>query len=399
MSGCAWSDLMPVINRLAALHGEIAAWRHDLHAHPELLYDVHRTAASVAEKLTAFGCDQVVTGLGRTGVVGVIRGNKPVGQGTAKVIGLRADMDALPILEATGVPYKSTVPGKMHACGHDGHMAMLLGAARYLAETRNFAGDAVVIFQPAEEGGGGGREMVQDGLMERFGIEQVFGMHNYPGLAVGQFALRPGPLMAAADRLVIEIEGRGGHAARPHIAIDTVLVGAQIINQIQSIVARNVDPLHAAVISICLFQAGTTDNVIPQTALLRGTARSLTPQVQDVLEQRLHEIVEGTARMHGAKAKLTYKRDYPVTSNHERETAFAAAVASDVVGSERVDTNVAPVMGAEDFSFMLNARPGAFIFVGNGDTAGLHHPAYDFNDDVIPIGTSYWVKLVETALQ
>ena len=390
---------MPVINRLADLHGEIAAWRHDLHAHPELLYDVHRTAASVAEKLKAFGCDEVVTGLGRTGVVGVIRGNKPVGQGTAKVIGLRADMDALPIEEATGVPYKSTVPGKMHACGHDGHTAMLLGAARYLAETRNFAGDAVVIFQPAEEGGGGGREMVQDGLMERFGIEQVYGMHNYPGLAVGQFALRPGPLMAAADRLTIEIEGRGGHAARPHIAIDTVLVGAQIINQIQSIVARNVDPLHAAVISICLFQAGTTDNVIPQTALLRGTARSLTPQVQDVLEQRLHEVVEGTARMHGAKAKLTYKRDYPVTCNHERETAFAAAVASDVVGSERVDTNVAPVMGAEDFSFMLNARPGAFIFVGNGDTAGLHHPAYDFNDEVIPIGTSYWVKLVETALQ
>jgi hippurate hydrolase len=387
---------MPIVNRIADLQNDIKAWRHDLHAHPELLYDVHRTASSVAEKLKAFGCDEVVTGLGRTGVVGVIRGNRPAGVG--QVIGLRADMDALPIEEAGNLPYKSTVPGKMHACGHDGHTAMLLGAARYLADTRNFAGTAVVIFQPAEEGGGGGRAMVQDGLMERFGIEQVYGMHNYPGLPVGQFALRPGPLMAAADRLTIEIEGRGGHAARPHISVDTVLVGAQIINQIQSIVARNVDPLESAVISICVFQAGTTDNVIPQTALLRGTARSLSPQVQNVLEQRLREVVEGTARLYGAKAKLTYKRDYPVTRNHERETAFAASVASEVVGQERVDANVAPVMGAEDFSFMLEARPGAFIFVGNGDTAGLHHPAYDFNDEAIPIGTSYWVRLVETAL-
>jgi len=387
---------MPIVNRIAALHGEITAWRRDIHAHPELLYDVHRTAASVAEKLKSFGCDEVVTGIGRTGVVGVIRGGR--GGDGGRVIGLRADMDALPIEEANDVPYKSTVPGKMHACGHDGHTAMLLGAARYLSETRNFAGTAVVIFQPAEEGGAGGKAMVQDGLMDRFRIEEVYGMHNYPGLPVGEFALRPGPQMASADRLTIEIEGRGGHAARPHFCVDTVLVGAQIINQIQSIVARNVDPLHAAVISICMFQAGTTDNVIPQTAHLRGTARSLTPHVRDLLEKRLHEVVEGTAKLYGATAKLTYKRDYPVTRNHERQAAFAASVAAEVVGGERVDDQVAPVMGAEDFSFMLEARPGAFIFVGNGDSAGLHHPAYDFNDEVIPIGTSYWVKLVETAL-
>jgi hippurate hydrolase len=385
---------MPIVNRVAAMHGEISAWRRDIHAHPELLYDVQRTAATVADKLKSFGCDEVATGIGRTGVVGVIRG----GKGSGRVIGLRADMDALPIQEANDLPYKSTVPGKMHACGHDGHTAMLLGAAHYLAETRNFAGTAVVIFQPAEEGGAGGKAMVQDGLMDRFRIEEVYGMHNYPGLPVGQFALRPGPLMAAADRITIEIEGRGGHAARPHVSVDTVLVGAQIINQIQSIVARNVDPLHAAVISICVFQAGTADNVIPQTALLRGTARSLTPEVRDLLEQRMQAVVTGTARLYGASAKLTYRRDYPVTRNHEREAAFAAAVAGEVVGRERVDDAVAPVMGAEDFSFMLEARPGAFIFVGNGDSANLHHPAYDFNDEAIPFGASYWVKLIETAL-
>jgi hippurate hydrolase len=387
---------MPIVNRIADFHSEIAAWRHDIHAHPELLYDVHRTAATVADKLRAFGCDEVVTGVGRTGVVGVIRGAKPGGE--KKVIGMRADMDALPIEEQTGLPYKSTVPGKMHACGHDGHTAMLLGAAKYLAETRNFSGTAVVIFQPAEEGGAGGKAMVDDGLMTRFGIQEVYGMHNYPGIPTGEFALRPGPLMAAADHFMIELEGKGGHAARPHIAIDTVLVGAQIVTQVQSIVSRNVDPLESAVVSICMFQAGTTDNVIPQTALLRGTVRSLTPEVRDLVQGRLAHMVEGIAALHGAKAKLTYHRGYPVTRNHADQAAFAASVAGEVVGSSKVNPDVAPVMGAEDFSFMLLERPGAFIFIGNGDSAGLHHPAYNFNDDIIPIGASYWARLVERAM-
>jgi len=386
---------MPIVNRIADQHREITEWRRDFHAHPELLFDVHRTASSVADKLKAFGCDEVVTGIGRTGVVGVIRGWKGKSD---KTIGLRADMDALPIEEATDLPYKSTVPGKMHACGHDGHTAMLLGAARYLAETRNFAGTAVIIFQPAEEGGAGGKAMVQDGLMERFGINEIYGMHNYPGMPVGEFGLRPGAIMAAADYVQIDIEGKGAHAARPHLGIDTVLVGAQIINALQSIVSRNVDPLEAAVVSICMFHAGSTDNVIPQTAQLRGTARSLIPEVQELLEKRVPEIAETTAKLYGAKATVKYRRGYPVLKNHAVQAEFAASVAAQIAGADKVDTSLAPVMGAEDFSFMLNTRPGAFIFVGNGDSAGLHHPAYNFNDEVIPIGTSYWAKLVETAL-
>jgi hippurate hydrolase len=386
---------MPIVNRVADLHADITEWRRDLHMHPELQYDVHRTAGSVAEKLKAFRCDEVVTGLGRTGVVGVIRGKKGA---SGKTIGLRADMDALPIEEANDLPYKSAVPGKMHACGHDGHTAMLLGAARYLTETRNFSGTAVVIFQPAEEGGGGGKAMVDDGLMDRFGIEEVFGMHNYPGMPVGAFGIRPGPMMAAADALIIDIEGVGAHAARPHLGVDTVLVGAQIINALQSVVSRNVDPLKSAVVSICMFRAGNTDNVIPQTVQLRGTARSLTPEVRDLLEKRLPVVVESTAIAYGAKAKLTYKRGYPVLVNHDKQTEFAASVASQIAGQDKVDTGLPPMMGAEDFSFMLNARPGAFIWIGNGASAGLHHPSYNFNDEVIPFGTSYWVKLVETAL-
>jgi amidohydrolase len=385
---------MPIVNRIADLRQDITGWRRDFHAHPELQFDVHRTAGAVAELLKSFGCDEVVPGIGRTGVVGVIRGRKP----GKKVVGLRADMDALPLEEETGLPYASTIRGKMHACGHDGHTAMLLGAAKYLAETRNFAGTAVVIFQPAEEGGGGGLAMVKDGLMSRFAIEEVYGMHNYPGLPLGEFAIRSGSMMAAADHIEIAIEGKGGHAARPHLAIDTVLVGAQIINQLQSIVSRNVDPLESGVVSICMFQAGHTDNVIPQHARLRGTARSLKLQVRDLLQQRIGEVAEGTARLYGASAKVSYHRGYPVLVNHERETSFAADVAREIVGDTKVDTDVAPVMGAEDFAYMLEERPGAFIFVGNGDSAGLHHPAYNFNDDVIPVGTSYWVRLTETAL-
>jgi len=388
---------MPIVNRVADLHADITAWRRDLHAHPELLYEVHRTAAAVAEKLKTFGCDEVVTGIGRTGVVAVIRGRKG-GEGAGRTIGLRADMDALPIEEATGLSYKSTVAGKMHACGHDGHTAMLLGAARYLAETRNFDGTAVVIFQPAEEGGAGGKAMVDDGLMTRFKIDEVYGMHNYPGMPVGSFGLRAGPIMAAADYITIDIEGVGAHAARPHLGVDTVLVGAHIITAIQSIASRNVDPLKSAVVSITMVRAGTADNVIPQTVQLRGTARSLEEGVRELVEKRLHMIVESTAAAFGAKAKLTYRRNYPVLVNHERETDYAAAVAMEVAGVKHVDTALPPMMGAEDFSFMLNERPGAFIWVGNGNSAGLHHPEYNFNDDAIPYGTSYWVKLVETRL-
>jgi amidohydrolase len=387
-------NAMPIVNRVADLHDEITEWRRDLHAHPELQYDVHRTAGSVSERLKSFGCDDVVAGIGRTGVVGVIRGRK-LG---AKVIGMRADMDALPIEEATTVAYKSTVPGKMHACGHDGHTAMLLGAAKYLAETRNFAGTAVVIFQPAEEGGAGARAMMDDGLFDRFGIEEVFGMHNYPGMPIGQFAIRSGPMMASTDTIGIDLEGVGGHAAWPHFGVDTVLVGAQIINQLQSIVARNVDPLQAAVISICTFQAGHADNVIPQQAKLRGTARALSPKVRDLLQKRVREVVEGTARAYGAKAELTYTTGYPVLVNEEHKTAFAAGVAREVAGKDKVNTDCAPLMGAEDFAFMLQERPGAFIYIGNGNSAQLHNPAYDFNDEAIPVGTSYWVRLAETAL-
>jgi hippurate hydrolase len=388
---------MPIVNRVADLQPDIQAWRRDIHENPELLYDVHRTAAFVADRLREFGCDEVATGLGRTGVVGVIKGRKPASNGGVRVIGLRADMDALPIEEETDLPYASKIPGKMHACGHDGHTAMLLGAARYLAETRNFAGDAVVIFQPAEEGGAGAAAMLEDGLMDRFRIDQVYGMHNGPGIPIGSFAIRPGPIMAATDAIDIRIEGLGGHAARPHMCIDSVLVGAQLITALQSIVSRSIDPLESAVISMCEFHAGHARNVIPQTAELRGTVRTLTDEVRMLVEKRVREVVAGVAQMTGARIDLVYERGYPVVVNHAAQTDFATGVAKEVAGDANVH-DMAPLMGAEDFAYMLEARPGAFIFCGNGDSAGLHHPAYNFNDEAIVFGTSYWIKLVENTL-
>ncbi|MFT4278995.1 MAG: M20 aminoacylase family protein [Rhodopseudomonas sp.] len=388
---------MPVINRVADLQPDIAAWRRTLHQQPELMYDVDGTAAFVAERLREFGCDEVVTGLGRTGVVGVIRGAKPANGGEIRSIGLRADMDALPIEEATGLPYASKVPGKMHACGHDGHTAMLLGAARYLAETRNFAGDAVVIFQPAEEGGAGAAAMIDDGLMERFGIDQVYGMHNGPGIPVGAFAISPGPVMAATDAIDIRIEGHGGHAARPHLCVDPVLAGAQLITALQGIVSRSVDPFDAAVLSMCEFHAGNARNVIPQFAELKGTVRTMKAEVRDLVEQRVRDVVAGVAQSTGTRIDLTYERGYPVLVNHLAETDVAMRVARDVAGETNV-VPLPPLMGAEDFAYMLEKRPGAFVFIGNGDSAGLHHPAYDFNDEAIVYGTSYWVRLVETQL-
>jgi hippurate hydrolase len=387
---------MPIVNRIAALSDEMAAWRHDFHENPELLYEVHRTAGIVADRLHEFGCDEVVTGIGRTGVVGVIRGRKST---SGKTIGLRADMDALPIEETSGVSYASKIPGKMHACGHDGHTAMLLGAAKYLAETRNFDGTAVVIFQPAEEGGAGGKAMVDDGLMTRWGIQEVYGLHNMPGLPEGHFATTPGAMLASSDSVEIMVRGKGGHAgAGPHRAVDSVLIGSQIVNALQSIVARNVDPLKSAVISITMFQAGTAFNIIPETAKLGGTVRTLDPEIRDLVERRIGEVADNVARAYGGSAETKYKRMYPVTVNHAREAGVAAEVARDVVGADRVNERAVPLMGAEDFAFMLEARPGAFVFLGMGDGNECHHPAYKFNDNILGHGASYWVRLVEKSM-
>ena len=385
---------MPILNRAAEMQQEIAGWRQHLHQNPEILFDVHQTAAFVAERLKEFGCDEIVTGIGRTGVVGLIRGSR--GDGTT--VGLRADMDALPIRETTGKPYASQNPGKMHACGHDGHTAMLLGAAKYLAETRNFPGSVAVIFQPAEEGGGGGNEMVKDGMMERFGIEKVFGMHNMPGMPLGHFSIRPGPIMASTAEFTITIKGRGGHAAQPHRTIDPVVIGSHLVLALQTIASRTVDPVESVVVTVTKFHGGDAYNVIPETVELAGTVRTLKEEISVIAEARMRAICAGHAAATESTIDLRYKRNYPVTFNHADETDFAGDMAAAVAGEDAVNRGMAPVMGGEDFSYMLNARPGAFIFIGNGDTANLHHPAYDFNDEAIPHGVSYWVKLAETAL-
>ncbi len=385
---------MPVINRAAELAPEIAEWRRALHGMPELNFDLPRTSAFVADKLRSFGVDEVVTGMAQSGVVAVVRGQR----GAGPVIGLRADMDALPINEASGVDWSSASPGRMHACGHDGHTAMLLGAARHLAEPRNFAGTAVFIFQPAEEGGGGGRVMVEEGLMERFGISRVFGLHNMPGVPLGTFAIRPGAIMASTAEFTITIRGKGGHAAMPDRTIDPIVAASQMVLGLQTIVSRNADPVEALVVSVTKFHAGDAYNIIPETAEIAGTVRTLKKELAALAESRIRALVAGIAAATGTEAALDYDANYPVTYNHEAETEFAIGVARDVVGEANVNPAVPPTMGGEDFSYMLEARPGAFIFMGNGKTAGLHHPAYDFNDEAIPVGVSYWVRLVETAL-
>ena len=384
---------MPVKNRFAELLPEITAWRRDLHENPEILFETHRTSAVVAEKLKEFGCDEVVTGIGRTGVVGIIKGKS---NKSGRTIGLRADMDALPIHEETGLDYASKIPGAMHACGHDGHTAMLLGAAKYLAETRNFDGMVAVIFQPAEEGGGGGREMVDDGMMERWNIAEVYGMHNWPGVPTGQFAIRSGPFFAAADQFDIYLTGRGGHAAKPHDTLDTTVIASHIVLALQTIASRNADPVKQVVVSVTSFETGSKAyNVIPETVHLKGTVRTLDPGIQDMAEERLKAIAEGTAATFGGTARVDYRRGYPVMINADAQTEFAADVARAVSG----DCAEAPlVMGGEDFAFMSNARPGAYILVGNGDTANVHHPKYNFNDEAIPAGCSWWAEIVERRL-
>jgi amidohydrolase len=387
---------MPTIPRIHELQPEIASWRQDLHQNPEILFDTHRTSALVAEKLKEFGCDLIKTGIGRTGVVGVIKGRESK---SGKVIGIRADMDALPIFEDTGLPYASKTPGKMHACGHDGHTSMLLGATKYLAETRNFDGTAVVIYQPAEEGGGGGGEMCADGMMDEFGIQEVYGMHNMPGIPVGKFAIREGAFFAATDEFIIDVTGLGGHAAKPNEAIDTTVVAAQIVIALQSIASRNSDPLKALVVSVTSFRTESDAfNVIPERVRLKGTVRSMDKDIRELAEIRLKALSDLTAQAYGATATVDYHKGYPVMVNAPVQTQFAAEVAADIAGEANVTTDAPAIMGGEDFAFMLEERPGAYILVGNGDTAMVHHPKYDFNDDAIPSGSSYWVRLIEKSM-
>ncbi|GAA2878956.1 hippurate hydrolase [Aminobacter niigataensis] len=383
---------MPAQETIETIAEEAGQWRRHLHQHPELLFDLPATSAFVADKLRSFGCDEVVTGIATSGVVAVVKGKA----GAGRTIGLRADMDALPIAEQTNLAHASKTPGKMHACGHDGHTAMLLGAARHLASTRDFAGTAVLIFQPAEEGGAGGRVMLEEGLLERFGIEEVFGMHNEPGLPVGSFAIRPGPMLAAADRFVVTLNGKGSHAASPHESRDPILISAHLVTALQSIASRNVDPFDPVVVSVTYLAGGSAAalNVIPEQAVVGGTIRTIDARTRKAVEQRFRDIVANTARLFEAQAEIDWRPGYPVTVNDPEMTKAAISVASDVAGADKVNGNCQCTMGAEDFSYMLEKRPGAIIWLGNGDSAGLHNPAYDFNDDAIIHGVRYWTALV-----
>jgi amidohydrolase len=387
---------MRTTDRLDNLLPDIIAWRRDIHQHPEIGYEVHRTAAFVADKLREFGADEVVEGIGQTGVVALIKGRSCT---SGKVVGLRADMDALPIVEATGAQWSSESSGSMHACGHDGHTAMLLGAARALADSRDFDGTVAVIFQPAEEGGGGGLAMVEDGMMERFGIQEVYGLHNMPGLPIGEFAIRPGPLMACADEFDIVVKGRGGHAAMPHVCVDPVVVASHIVLALQSIVSRGVKPTDPLVITVTTMEVeGGAYNVIPQQVHMRGTLRAFEESVRLESKARIFKIAEQTAMAFDAQAEIAYRDGYPPTVNHVEQTDFVVNVAGALVGTDKVDADRPPMMGAEDFSYMLNERPGAFIFMGNGDSAMLHHPEYDFDDEAIRHGCNYWINLVSAAM-
>ncbi|NKE43973.1 amidohydrolase [Roseomonas frigidaquae] len=389
---------MPINNRIAAMQPEMEVWRRDLHMHPELRFQEHRTAAQVAKLLAGWGIE-VHTNIATTGVVGVLRGNG----GGSRSIGLRADMDALPMTEATGLPHASQTPGVMHACGHDGHTTMLLGAAKYLAETRNFDGTVHFIFQPAEEGGAGAKVMMEEGLFTRFPCDSVYGMHNDPSLPIGEADIRDDVMMAAADGFTITVRGKGGHAARPHGGIDPVVVGAQIVMALQTIVARRVDPLESAVISTTQFHAGTASNVIPDEAMLNGTVRTLNPAVRDLVEATMRRVVEATAAAHDAVAEITYQRGYPPTVNHAENARLAARICAGILGEGKVRRDMPPVMGAEDFSYMLLEKPGAYIKLGQGagakGSAPVHTVQYDFNDDLLPIGASFFAGIVEQELK
>jgi hippurate hydrolase len=383
---------MPVLNRIADFAAEMTGWRRHLHAHPELSFDCHETAAFITARLREMGVDEIHEGIGKTGIVAILKG-----QGAGPTIGLRADMDALPIMEATKAAYASKVPGKMHACGHDGHVTMLLGAAKYLAETRNFRGRAALIFQPAEEDGAGGDAMVKAGIMDRFGISQVYGLHNAPNVPFGRFQTTPGALMASVDTAVVTVTGRGGHGATPHECVDPVVAIVGMVQAVQTILSRNIYALDEAVISVTQIHAGTASNIIPEEGWFCATIRCFDPDVRAMMKRRIHEIVDGHAAAYGVTARVEYDWGYPATINHPDQAAFASDVAREVVGDASVDANANREMGSEDFSYMLEARPGAYLFLGTGPGAGLHHPAFDFNDEVSPVGASFFARLVERA--